>query len=78
MKSKSLKFEHLNFKDHHEFSQQDIETLNKKECIVTTEKDFMRLQQYKLLKDKLFYLPITVIIDKEKKLNKLINDFVNA
>lgn len=76
LKSKSLKFEHLNFKDHHEFSQQDIEALNKKKCIVTTEKDYMRLQQYISLKDKLFYLPITVVIDEEKKLNKLIKDFV--
>lgn len=76
LKSKSLKFEHLNFKDHYEFSQQDILELEKQELIVTTEKDFMRLKQYASLKDKLFYLPIAVTITDEKKFNKLIWEFV--
>ena len=76
LKDRSLKFEHLNFKDHHEFSQQDISELNKKELIVTTEKDFMRLKHYKSLKDKLFYLPIHIIIDNEIRFNKLIGNFV--
>lgn len=76
LNEKGLKFEHLNFKDHHEFLKQDILELNKKELIVTTEKDFMRLKQYESLRDKLFYLPISVIINDEVKLNKLINDFL--
>ena len=75
-KDKSLKFEHLNFKDHHEFSQQDISNLNKKELIIATEKDFMRLKQYESLKNKLFYLPIEVLIDNDVKFNKLIENFV--
>lgn len=76
LNEKGLKFEHLNFKDHHEFLKQDILELNKKELIVTTEKDFMRLKQYESLKDKLFYLPISVMINDEVKLNKLIKDFL--
>jgi len=76
LKAKHLKFEHLNFKDHHEFSQQDITELKKKELIVTTEKDFMRLKQHKSLNDKLFYLPIKVVIDNEIRFNKLIKNFV--
>ena len=76
LEAKHLNFEHLNFKDHHEFSEQDIDELNKKQLIVTTEKDFMRLKQYDSLKDKLFYLPITVKIDDEQKINKLIKDFI--
>ncbi|MFG6686376.1 tetraacyldisaccharide 4'-kinase [Mariniflexile sp. HNIBRBA6329] len=75
LNEKNLKFEHLNFKDHHEFSAQDILALEKKELIVTTEKDFMRLKQHEALKTKLFYLPITVAIDKEIEINKLIKDF---
>jgi tetraacyldisaccharide 4'-kinase len=78
LNDKHLNFEHLNFKDHHEFSQQDIIQLEKKQLIITTEKDFMRLKQYESLKDKLFYLPITVNIDNEQKVNKLIIDFVNT
>lgn len=76
LKDRSLKFEHLNFKDHHEFSQQDISELNKKELIITTEKDFMRLKQHESLTDKLFYLPIEVVIDDDLKFNKLIGNFV--
>ena len=33
----------------------------------------MRLKQYESLKDKLFYLPIKVIIDDEVAVSKLIN-----
>ena len=78
LRSENLNFEHLNFKDHHDFTEEDISTLEKKELIVTTEKDFMRLKQYESLKGKLFYLPITVIIDEASKMNQLIKDFVNS
>ncbi len=73
-----LTFEHLNFKDHHEFSKEDILELNKKELIVTTEKDFMRLKQYESLKEKLFYLPISVLINDEVKINELIKGFIKT
>ena len=76
LKDKNLNFEHLNFKDHHDFTKEDITILEKKECIVTTEKDFMRLKQYDLLKQKLFYLPISVKIDETLRLNELIKDFI--
>ena len=73
LNSRNLKFKHLNYKDHYAFSQQDILQLEKQELIITTEKDYMRLKKYKSLKDKLFYLPITVVIDNQIKFNKLIN-----
>lgn len=76
LNEKSLKFEHLNFKDHHEFSSQDISTLEKKKLIITTEKDFMRLKHYETLKSKLFYLPIKVRIDAADTFDSLITDFV--
>jgi len=76
LKAENLKFKHFNFKDHHEFSQHDILQLEKQQLIVTTEKDFMRLKQYKSLTDKLFYLPITVVIDDKMKFNKLIKQAV--
>lgn len=78
LNEKELEFDHLNFSDHYEFSEQDIQNFEKKECLVTTEKDFMRLKQYDSLKQKLFYLPIKVSIDNESKFNSLINDFVNS
>lgn len=76
LEAKNLNFEHLNFKDHHDFSQEDILKLEKQELIVTTEKDYMRLKQYESLKEKLFYLPITVIIDNALKFNEIIKQAV--
>lgn len=76
LKEKHLSFEHLNFKDHHDFSQQDINGLKNKDLIITTEKDFMRLKQYEVLKDKLYYLPITMTIDKAFEFNQQIKNFI--
>lgn len=76
LKSKNLNFQHLNFKDHHDFTKEDISVFEKKELIVTTEKDFMRLKQYDALKHKLFYIPISISIDDAPKINELIRDFV--
>ncbi|WP_299801104.1 tetraacyldisaccharide 4'-kinase [uncultured Maribacter sp.] len=39
-----LTFEHLKYNDHHFFSDQEISILREKECILTTEKDYVRLQ----------------------------------
>lgn len=76
LKAKGLIFEHLNFKDHHNFTINDIDTLDRKELIVTTEKDFMRLKAHATLKDKLYYLPIKVTLDNDVKFNKLVSDFI--
>jgi len=75
--SKNLHFEHLNFKDHHEFSSDDISKLASYKTILTTEKDFMRLKQYKTLEGRLFYLPITVKIFENEKFDSLVKNFVN-
>ncbi|MFD2823043.1 tetraacyldisaccharide 4'-kinase [Lacinutrix iliipiscaria] len=76
LESNGLKFEHLNFKDHHSFTAQDIELFESKSLIITTEKDYVRLYNYESLKDKLFYLPIEVVIDKSDDFNALIKVFV--
>ncbi|SEM27385.1 lipid-A-disaccharide kinase [Maribacter orientalis] len=39
-----LVFEHLKFNDHHFFTEQEITVLKGKECILTTEKDYVRLK----------------------------------
>ena len=75
LKSKSLNFEHLNYKDHYNFTDKDLEILSKKELIITTEKDFMRLNM-QLEKAELFYLPIKVAIDNANAFNKLVREFV--
>ena len=67
---------HINFKDHHTFTEQEIESFSKENLIITTEKDFMRLKQNDFLLDKLFYLPIETRIENASEFNDLINDFV--
>ncbi|MDE1207028.1 tetraacyldisaccharide 4'-kinase [Tenacibaculum larymnensis] len=52
LKEKKVGFKHLNFPDHHNFTQQDIENIKKsfeelpseQKIILTTEKDYMRLE----------------------------------
>lgn len=75
LKSESLNFEHLNYKDHYNFTGKDLEFLNQKQLIITTEKDFVRLNN-QLTKAKLFYLPIKVEIDNANEFNKLVKEFV--
>ncbi len=74
---------HLNYKDHHSFTQNDVEQIAKEykkmgeyKIILTTEKDYVRLKSYDYLSDKLFYLPINVEIENKEKFNQLILDYV--
>ncbi|MFV0565579.1 MAG: tetraacyldisaccharide 4'-kinase [Flavobacteriaceae bacterium] len=76
LQGKGLVFNHLNYNDHHEFTDTEIDNLSKHECIVTTEKDFMRLKQYATLSEKLYYLPITVKLDRQDDFNTLVRGFV--
>lgn len=55
LKSLGLTFEHLEFKDHHFFTDREINVLGKKELIITTEKDYVRLGA-KI--SNLYYLPV--------------------
>ena len=78
LKSKNLKFEHLNYQDHYRFTSNDIEKLTQYKMIITTEKDFMRLQSFNALQDTLYYLPIKVQLNESEKFNKLIKQFVES
>jgi len=76
LKSERLNFEHLQFNDHHAFSASEIELLKGNACILTTEKDYMRLKSH-LDNNKLFFLPIEITIDKPKVFNKVVSEFVS-
>ena len=55
-----LNFNHLKFSNHHLFSDSEIkniESKRSKKLILTTEKDYARLEKY-FSSDVLFYLPI--------------------
>ncbi|WP_053975991.1 tetraacyldisaccharide 4'-kinase [Mangrovimonas xylaniphaga] len=77
LKSFQLEFKHLNFKDHHDFSESEIDMLKNEELIITTEKDYMRLSPHFKNQDDLFYLPIEVQLDKPELFNSKVNTFVN-
>lgn len=74
---KALKFDHLEYGDHYNFKATDIEKLESKELIITTEKDYMRLSNDGSLKDKLYYLPIEIKLDRPELFNTTVKSFVS-
>jgi len=77
---------HLRFPDHHNFTKKDIQnilseyysTTSDKNIILSTEKDKVKLTNFKTEFDgiELFFAPINIKIDREQKFNKLITDYV--
>ncbi|EPR74234.1 Tetraacyldisaccharide 4'-kinase [Winogradskyella psychrotolerans RS-3] len=74
---KGLEFDHLEFSDHYDFRVSDIKNLESKTLILTTEKDYVRLSNYRSLEEKLYYLPIEIKIDKAAQFNAAVRGFVN-
>ena len=61
LKDEGLHFETKSYPDHHNFSASEMEQLGKHKLILTTEKDFMRLQAL-TNKTEIYFLPIKTII----------------
>lgn len=62
-----LIFEHLKYQDHHNFSKKELEYINQKAFIITTEKDFMRLKNH-ISPDKIWYQSMDVkFLNQEKE-----------
>ena len=87
---KNYKVEVLLFADHHNFDSSDIKEIHQKfntfalenVAIITTEKDYVRLQT-KLTAEELenypwYYLPIELKIENEDEFNLLIKKYVTA
>lgn len=55
LEKKGASFEHLAYSDHHHFSNRELELLRQKGRILTTEKDYVRLEG---ALSTLYYLPI--------------------
>ena len=70
LKDNDFNFNHLSFKDHHNYSDSDISNINNNEIVITTEKDYVKL--YSRVTTKLFYLPIEFLIDNEEEFNNQI------
>ena len=78
-----IQVKHLKFKDHHNFSDQDIKNilneykkLGEYKLILTTEKDYVRLKTFDYLRDLVYYWPINVNIDRKEEFNELILNYV--
>jgi tetraacyldisaccharide 4'-kinase len=71
----------MTFPDHHPFSENDILNIKNKaehKIIVTTEKDFVRLQAA-VLKAQLYYLPIkSKLISNQETFDKIILNYVGT
>jgi tetraacyldisaccharide 4'-kinase len=83
LKSLNVNFQHLEYADHHHFSDEEINEIRQKfhkmsssKIILTTEKDYVRLM-YKI--DELYYLPIeTSFLNKENSaFNTVIKNHLN-
>ncbi len=80
----------VKFKDHHNFTEKDIEKIKtasideqgNKSLILTTEKDAVRLSSLPFLDDdlaeRIWYIPISpkIMFDKEDEFNKIIKDYI--
>lgn len=80
----SQRVKHLKFKDHHNFSDEDIKKivaeykkLGEYKLILTTEKDYVRLKTFDYLRDLVYYWPINVNIDRKEEFDRLILEYVS-
>lgn len=71
-----LEFTHINYPDHHNFSEQDIDSLKAHPFIITTEKDYVRLAPH-LSSESLWYQPIEMqFINGQEKFDDYIISFI--
>ena len=76
IQEKGIAFEHREFKDHHNFTETELAELDKKTCILTTEKDYVRLAG-KLKNTRVYYVPISFrILKNAEDFDRSIQDFV--
>ncbi|WP_339634769.1 tetraacyldisaccharide 4'-kinase [Bizionia echini] len=78
LKNSGLEFEHLNFPDHHVFTDAEILKLAQFEILLTTEKDFMRLKVYETLRKKLFFIPIKAVIHEQERFQNLVLNYIKG
>lgn len=70
-----FKFEHLKFPDHHNFLKSEIQQINRHSFILTTEKDYVRLQG-SIPEEKLFYLPMKMqFLEGKERFDDLVKKY---
>ncbi len=83
LNSKTRIKKHFAFGDHHDFDDQEIEAIQSEptHCIVTTEKDFVRLDSNSTILDKKrwFYVPIeTEFINNGSEFDEILNQSIET
>ena len=75
LKDQGLHFDHLQFSDHHFFSKKELEKMNRKGLLVTTEKDYTRLKGGV---DHLYFIRVShkFLDDGEEKLLEQIRNII--
>lgn len=75
LQDEGISFNHMKYSDHHFFSSKELAVLREKECILTTEKDYVRLKAALL---QLHYIEIThQFFDTENQIfEKELNKFM--
>ena len=74
LKAQGLQFTHRKYGDHHNFALSEIKDMEEQEFILTTEKDFVRLDG-RLNHNRLFYIPITITIDRAVDFYNILEGF---
>ncbi len=75
--SLGLRFDHINFPDHHNFTLKELEHLNSLDTIITTEKDYVRLVDR--LTVSLWYQPIEMqLMDGQDVFDETLLAYTNA
>ncbi|RAV30533.1 tetraacyldisaccharide 4'-kinase [Sinomicrobium soli] len=77
LSEKGYDFEHLDYPDHHDFSESELRNLARKQPILTTEKDFTRLEGHL---DNLFYLGIRTefLFGGQREFERIIADYTSG
>lgn len=78
------KFFHFNFPDHHRYEKKDIDQIKnkapEKSFILTTEKDFIKINRLISDEEKMdwYFLPIEMDLDSPEEFRNLINEYVRS
>ena len=78
LSQKGLMFNHLEYGDHHNFTDAELAYFDQQKTIITTEKDYMRLHG-NLKKAALYYIPISFkLLKNQTGFDNQIKDFVKS
>lgn len=85
LKKKCSRLVHFSYPDHYSFRKKDyieiqgvFNNLAKEKCILTTEKDYMRLPTANSWTESVFYIPIFTEINRKNTFDQKILDYVRS